>query len=153
MLIFCIWPQVLIYITSYVIYGNYTPRKESSGMPDPSLAMSRPPAFIASRRDIWSCGWWSYSKPSTSMRKIIILWGWGMESKVGRKVTPFYDGLQTTRWLHRSGEMPLCPIQMLPDFFSLHPFPHLAQPFHKDNFIAFNVLIRNIFHYNITVEM
>ena len=49
--------------------------------------------------------------------------------------------------------MPHCPIQMLADFFSLHPFPHLAQPFHRDHFIAFYFLIRNIFYYNITVEI
>jgi len=49
--------------------------------------------------------------------------------------------------------MPHCPIQMLADFFSLHPFPHLAQPFRRDHFIAFYFLIRNIFHYNITVEI
>ncbi len=66
-------------------------------------------------------------KPSTFMRNRIPLWGWGMTSKVEGKVTSSWDGLQTILWLHESGAMPQCPIQLYTyaDFCSLHLFPHL----------------------------
>ena len=56
-----------------------------------------------------------------------------LESKVGGKATPSWDGLHSLLWLHGSGEMPPCPIQLqtLADFASLQPFPRLVQPFHR----------------------
>ncbi len=58
-------------------------------------------------------------KPSTSMRNRIPLWEWGMASKGEGKVTSSWDGLQTILWLHESGAMPHCPIQLSPLLASL----------------------------------
>lgn len=66
------------------------PGKDSFCMHNPSLQICprRTSDHVAAGR-----------KLSASMRTRIPLWRWGLESKVAGKVTPSWDGLQTTLWL------------------------------------------------------
>lgn len=87
--VFSIWPHVLIYITSYFLshYASWIELLAVHCLWQFSADTSRQPASVASRRDIWFCGWWSYTFHLQAGNKNP-KWGWG-------KWKPFLDGLQT----------------------------------------------------------